>query len=125
MDVTPLVKEGAQIIQGYSADGYRVSGELYDGAVLVFPDRTHVWSISNDVKELSAADFQPLFDVSETLDVVLFGTGEKLVFPDADLRRALKDKGLHVEFMDSGAACRTYNVLMAEGRQVVAALLSL
>ena len=40
MDVTPLVKEGVQIIQGYSADGYRVSGELYDGSVLVFPSRS-------------------------------------------------------------------------------------
>ena len=123
MDVTPLVKEGAQIIQGYADGGFRVSGELHESAVLVFPDKTVPWDVSSDVKALLEADFQPLIDGVDQIDVVLLGTGKSLVFLDPKLRNALREKGLHVEVMDSGAACRTYNVLMAEGRRVLAALL--
>jgi len=127
MDVTPLVKEGAQIIQGYADGGFRVSGALYNHAVLVFLDKTVEWNVELDglkgVRVLSEADFAPLIDVADDIDVVLLGTGKTLVFLDPALRDALKAKGLHVEVMDSGAACRTYNVLMAEARRVVAALL--
>ena len=123
MDVTPLVKEGAQIIQGYSDGAFRVSGEVYDGAVLVFQDKSLPWGVSADVKALSVDDFSSIADESEGIDVVLLGTGKTLVFPDPALKKVLKEKGLNVEVMDSGAACRTYNVLMAEGRRVVAALL--
>lgn len=123
MDVTPLVKEGAQIIQGYAGAGFRISGVAYDGAVLVFSDKTIEWAALGDVKALTEADFAPLIDVAAELDVVLLGTGKDFAFPDPALRRALKELGLNVEAMDSGAACRTYNVLVAEGRRVVAALL--
>ena len=124
MDVTPLVKEGAQIIQGYADGGFRVSGERYDGSVLVFQEKSEVWDVSRDVKVLSEADFAPLIGVSDAIDVVLLGTGKTLVFLDPSLKKALKAQGLSIEVMDSGAACRTYNVLMAEGRRVVAALLA-
>ena len=123
MDVTPLVKEGAQIIQGYADGGFRVSGALHNGAALVFQDKTVEWNVSGDVKALTEADFTPLFDVADDIDVVLLGTGKSMVFCDPALRNALKAQGLNIECMDSGAACRTYNVLMAEGRRVVAALL--
>ena len=55
--------------------------------------------------------------------VVLCGSGKTADRPGADLRQALKNAGLNVDYMDTGAACRTYNVLMAEGRRVAAALL--
>jgi len=123
MDVTPLVREGAQIIQGYADGHFRISGEAYQGAVMVFHDQSVAWDVEGDVKALSEADFEPILGVSDAVDVVLLGTGKSLVFPDPALRKALRAQGLNVEAMDSGAACRTYNVLMAEGRRVVAALL--
>jgi len=123
MDVTPLVKEGAQIIQGYSDGGFRVSGDFHEGAVLVSADKSEAWNVGDDVKSLKEADFAALVGVSDAIDVVLLGTGKTLVFPDSSLKSALKGQGLNIEAMDSGAACRTYNVLMAEGRRVVAALL--
>ena len=127
MDVTPLIKDDAQVIQSYADGGFRINGALYDGAVLVFPEKTVMWDVSGDVlkdvRALSEADFKPLIEASDDIDVVLLGTGKSLVFLDPALRNTLKEKGLHVEVMDSGAACRTYNVLMAEGRRVTAALL--
>lgn len=127
MDVTPLVREGTQIIQSYSDGWFRINGARHDGAVLVFSDRSVAWDVSaaaiGDVKALSEDDFAPLIDVAADVDVVLLGTGARLVFPDPAMRRALKARGLNVEVMDTGAACRTYNVLMAEERRVCAALL--
>ena len=123
MDVTPLVKEGAKIIQGYADGGFRVSGQRYDGAVLVFQDKVIEWDVSGDVKALSEAGFALLIEAADEIDVVLLGTGKSMAFCDPALRDALKGKGLNIECMDSGAACRTYNVLMSDGRRVVAALL--
>ena len=128
MDVTPLVKDGAQIIQSYSGGGFRVSGQSYDGAVIVSAASTADWGYvrSNDIQtsqDLVEEAFDEIAAQADDIDVVLLGTGAKLEFPDASLRMAIKKKGLNLEVMDTGAACRTYNVLMAEGRRVVAALL--
>lgn len=120
MDVTPLVPAGAQIIQSYAEGQFRVSGVVHAGAVIVYPDRTVLWNASADV---SVDDFAPLLAHAGELDVVLLGLGRTVVTPPFDLRRALKEQGLTLDFMDTGAACRTYNVLMAEGRRVAAALL--
>lgn len=124
MDVTPLVPEGRQIIQGYSAGGFRVSGQSYNGAVFVTPTKTTSWN-AGAFSTLSESDFASLFDQAQDIDVVLLGCGAKGEFFPPKLRAALKDRGLSVDVMDTGAACRTYNVLMAEGRRIVAALLPL
>ena len=123
MDVTPLVKEGSKIIQGYAGGRFRISGESFEHAVLVTQNSVQSWDAAAPVKEMSAEDFDLLVAMRDEFDVVLMGTGERMSFLDPALKRTLKERGLHVEVMDSGAACRTYNVLMAEGRRVVAALL--
>jgi len=128
MDVTPLVKDGAQIIQSYSGGGFRVSGQSFDGGVIVSSSQTTEWSyVKLNAVEKSADLVEAAFDEiaaqADDIDVVLLGTGAKLEFPEAALRMAIKKKGINLEVMDTGAACRTYNVLMAEGRRVVAALL--
>lgn len=124
MDVTPLIPEGRQIIQGYSAGGFRVSGSSYDGSIIVTPTQTSAWA-AKDFAALTESDFDSLAAQADDIDVVLLGTGGKFEFFPPQLRAALRNKGLSVDAMDTGAACRTYNVLMAEGRRVVAALLPL
>ncbi len=123
MDVTPLVPEGRQIIQGYSAGGFKVSGKPYEGPIIVTPTGTMPWSINGSFSTLGENDFETLAANANDLDVVLLGSGAKGEFFPPALRAALKNRGLVVETMDTGAACRTYNVLMAEGRRVAAALL--
>lgn len=123
MDVTPLVKQGSKIIQSYGANGFRISGEVYERAVIVTQDHVRLWDVPDAVEDFAAAHFDVLLSLSDEFDVVLLGTGAKLVFLQSALRNELKAKGLHVEVMDSGAASRTYNVLMAEGRRVCAALM--
>lgn len=123
MDITPLVGEGRQIVQSYTSGRFRISGTNYDGAVIVFPDRTLPWSVAKPFDGLTIDDFSTLTAQADALDVVLFGCGGTFKLLPLSLRNTLKAAGLHVDIMDTGAACRTYNVLMAEGRRVAAVLL--
>lgn len=122
MDVTPLIPQGRQIIQSYSPAGFKVNGALHTGAVIVFPEITQDWNVQK-FEQLDESSFSVLIDKASDLDVVLLGTGAATKFFSPAFKNALKAKGLQVEAMDSSAACRTYNVLMAEGRRVAAALL--
>lgn len=123
MDVTPLVKTGSRIIQSYAGGRFRISGELFEGAVIVRENEVIPWDVSGGVDNLGESDFQSLIDYLADTDVVLLGCGDRIQFLKPALKNALKAKGLYCDVMDTGAACRTYNVLMAEGRRVMAALL--
>lgn len=118
MDVTPLISQNAQVIQAYAGGVFKVSGQSYEGAVLITSDATVPWDAAS-FTSLSVKDFESL---SRDVDVVLLGTGKTMSLLSPKLRQDLKDSGLSVDSMDTGAACRTYNVLMAEGRRVVCAL---
>lgn len=121
MDVTPLVKAGTQIIQSYAGGQFKISGVSYVGPVVARPEVTVAWEAPGALADLTLAHFSVLF--ADKPEVVLLGSGKTFQLLPSSLRRALKEQGLSVDIMDTGAACRTYNVLMAEGRRVVAALL--
>ena len=122
MELTPAPPEtapgGRQLIERYGAAGFRVSGVVYAGPVLVFPERTIFW--------LAAA---PTLDglaeivADGGVELILLGLGRRGAPVAAALRGALKAHGIGIEAMDTGAACRTFNVLLAEDRRVAAALL--
>lgn len=125
MDVTPLVQKGQQIIQAYAHGRFKVSGDAYESPIIVTPSETWVWDIDPpyDIKSMTAEDFSSLTAQSQNIDVVLFGCGERMTFMPSALKKDMKTQGLSMDIMDTGAACRTYNVLMAEGRRVACALL--
>lgn len=118
MELTPLVPPGRQIIERYGPAGFRVSGATYPGPIIVFPDRTVPW-------EGAAATLAALAPVIEQggVDLLLLGLGRRMTPVAPALRIGLKAGGIALEPMDTGAACRTYNVLLAEDRRVAAALL--
>ena len=122
MDLTPLVPPGRQIIERYAAGGFRISGVVHRGPVLVFPDRTFAWAVSGTASAFSVDSLAPVAEYGGVQILLLgLGRGGGLV-PEA-VRAALRAKGIVIEAMDTGAACRTYNVLLAEDRRVAAALL--
>ena len=96
---------------------------LYRGSVIVTPRTTILWPVTRLEDQLTAESFAPLQALEPTIDVCLLGCGARMQRLPAALRAALKQQGLSPEPMDTGAACRTYNMLVAEGRMVAAALL--
>jgi len=113
---------GEPVIQGYDRGGFRVSGQRYEGGVLVTPTRAVAWPIAT-LDDMTAADFDAIGD--EAVEVILLGTGATLRRPTKALVEALRERGYAVEPMDSKAAARTYGILAGEGRLVAAALLPL
>lgn len=112
---------GENVFTGYG-DGYvAVNHTRYSHPVVVTPGReVAAWDAAS-FEMLSAAHFEALLALG--CEVVIIGTGERHRFPPPDVLRPLAGAGIGVEVMDTRAACRTYNILMAEGRQVVAAIL--
>lgn len=123
MDVTPQIAEGKQLIEGYGDLRFRITGQVFEGSVLVFPDRTLSWSVSR-FDEVTAASLQPVMDAADEVEVLLLGCGARMQLVTGSLRRPVREAGIVIEPMDTGAAARTYNVLMMEDRRVAAALIA-
>jgi uncharacterized protein len=121
MDITPVATAGRQIIERYAPSGFRVSGVIYHGPILVFPDSTMPW----DAVSASDVTLDTLAPVIEHggVEILLLGLGRATSAVPTALRTALRTARIALEAMDTGAACRTYNVLAAEDRRVAAALI--
>ena len=122
MDVTPLIPADRQVIDAYGPGIFRVSGTLYEGPVLVFPDHTQQWE-TGGFAELSVESFSVIRGAEPAVEILLLGSGPKMGLLPSKLRRELREAGIVVDVMETGAACRTYNVLLSEERRVAAALL--
>jgi uncharacterized protein len=112
---------GQNMITGYG-DGYiAVNTQRYTRPVIVTPNREVAnWDIE-DFAGLAPSHFEALLEFKP--EIVLLGTGERQQFPRPELARIFTAAGVGYEAMDSKAACRTYNILMSEGREVVAAII--
>ena len=122
MDITPHIRESRVIIDGYGDGGFRVNGERRDGALIVLED--HAVSIpASNLQNLTLEMLQPLFDAADQLDVVIFGMGERMEFIPAEIQKKLTSLNVGSDPMDTGAACRCFNVLVTEDRRAAAVLL--
>lgn len=110
-------------IQRYGDGKFGIADEVYAGSVIVFADHAQLWPA--DVSgSISIDDLTAIIERSDDIDLLILGCGEHFTPPPKDLRAALKDHGIALEWMDTGAACRTYNVLLSEARRVAAALIA-
>ena len=124
MDLTPTIPIDRQYIEAYGEGGFRVSGERWHGSVLVFREATIAWPVTA-FTNLTFKDLQPLVDADKGIEVLLMGCGPQIEFVDPELRARLRDSGIVIEPMNTGAACRTFNVLIGEDRKVAAALIAI
>lgn len=112
---------GAHAFTGYGPGYVMVDGRRYERSLIVLPDRIQAEWPPKSVHQLTDADLATLTALE--VDILLLGTGAKLVLPSPALASILAARGVGLEVMDSYAAARTYNILLAEGRRVAAALM--
>jgi uncharacterized protein len=115
MRLTEITYGTARPIDGYGPGFFRVAGQVMQGAILVTPWDAGPWGGLDD----TAA---PLSLVGR-IDVLFVGTGAEIAHAPPAFKAALEAQGIGVEVMNSPAACRTYNVLLSEGRRIAVALL--
>lgn len=110
-----------KLFTAHGAGHVMVNGERYERSIVVLAEEVRSdWAVS-EFDGLEDAHFDYFLALKP--DVLLLGTGTEQRFPHPRLYRALTDAGIGVECMDTPAACRTYNILVAEGRRVIAAIL--
>lgn len=113
--------EGTNAIARHGPDGVLVNGVQHTHSVVVpWSGLVAPWPVAR-FEALEAEHFLAL--AAYAPELVILGSGTRLRFPPASLLRPLIERRIGIESMDTAAACRTYNVLLSEGRSVVAALL--
>jgi uncharacterized protein len=110
-------------IEAYGNGGFRFGGMSHRGSLLCFPDGIWAWPV-NGLTELTEAALEPVFARAAALDVFLIGTGQDLAVLPQALRARFREVSLSVDTMATGAAVRTYNILLAENRRVGAGLIA-
>ena len=120
----PIIPPDRQVVQGYEAGTFTVSGTRHEGSILIFPERVEPWTVIG-LDQLVPGCLEAVTSYEPPIELLLIGTGGDFALCPPDLADWLKQRGVAVEAMATPAACRTYNVLLAEGRRVAAALLAL
>ncbi|SEL33714.1 Uncharacterized conserved protein, contains Mth938-like domain [Roseivivax marinus] len=115
MRLNEISYSDAEPVEGYGPGFFRIGGKALDGPLLLSPHGTHVWGGYEDGDALRA--------LAGEIDVLFVGTGPETAHLPKHLRTELEEAGIGVEVMNSPSACRTYNVLLAEGRRVALAVL--
>lgn len=114
--------EGLLLVEAYGDGGFRLMGRRVEGGVMVLP--TGFYPIeATDIPSLATADFDRILSAADRPEILLVGTGDKMRLLPAAIRQFLEEKGVGFDLMDTGAAARTYNVLLMEERKVACLLL--
>ena len=110
-----------QTVTGYEDDWIEINAQRFSHSLVVLPESVpQPWQVK-DFEDLQPSDFELLGSMKP--DLVILGTGQRQRFASARLTAQLMAQRVGVEFMDNQAACRTYNILMAEGRKVALAVI--
>jgi uncharacterized protein len=124
MEAVPFDAPDRQVVQGYRPGGFTVAQVQWRGSILVLRDRTVAWPV-RDLGEVTLETLEPVRAAAPAIELLIVGTGAAFLLFPPTLRQAIRAWGIVVEAMATPAACRTYDVLLAEERRVAAALIAL
>ena len=114
-------QEDGYVITAYDENSVSINGKTFSQSLVVASTRLKEnWDVA-DIELLTPNHIEAVLSFQPEL--IIIGTGNRLVFPAIEIYSGIIEHGIGVDFMDTGAACRTYNILMSEGRDVVAGLI--
>jgi uncharacterized protein len=118
------VARDAPLIDAYGDGGFRLSGERHEGSLLIVADQAQSWPVAT-FAELSVEALSPVFAAGRAeVEFLLLGVGARNAQPPRAIREALLGAGIGLEFVDTPAAAKLYNVLTSEGRRLALALIA-
>ena len=115
MQLSEITFATGRPVDGYGPNFFRVAGKVFEGKLASLPNSCGPWA--------GFEDPSPFVDVAKDLDVVFVGTGAQIGHIPLNFRASLEGVGIGVEIMNSPTACRTYNILLSEGRRIGLALI--
>ncbi|MBO9654386.1 Mth938-like domain-containing protein [Agrobacterium sp. SOY23] len=123
IEIRPAHFPGRAPIDAYGNGGFRFADMSHRGSLLLLPSGIYGWE-PVDAKELTVAHFEKVLAEAQDIEVLLIGTGDGMRVLPKELRAAFKEAGISVDPMSTGAAVRTYNIMLSESRAVAAALIA-
>lgn len=123
MEFTEINSSEDAFVAGYGDGGFRMGDSRFEGSMMITPEGFYPWDVS-DKADISLDNLVPILDASG-IEIIVIGLGPNMAFLAKDICAAFQEKKLAVEAMDTGAAARTYNLLLQEGRLVAAALIAI
>lgn len=111
------------VIQRYGAGGFTIDGVRHEGSILIVPSGVHSLNI-DDISAITFGMLEPLFSADACPELLILGIGNTHLPVPATLRQAFAAQSISCESMDTGAACRTFNILLVEDRRVAALLIA-
>ena len=114
---------GRAPIEAYGNGGFRFAGMSHRGSILCLPSAVLAWNVRS-LDDLTAQSLAPVLAERDRIELLLVGVGQSPALLPRTVAQALSDAGIGVDTMGTGPAARTYNVLLAEGRAVAAALIA-
>ncbi len=124
MDITPQVPAGRRLIVAYGGGGFRFDDGRVAGSVLVFPGRVAQWAVER-FEDATLESLSEVLAEEPRVELLLMGCGARPLPAPPGLGEELHAAGIVTDVMDTGAACRTFNVLLTEERRVAAALIAI
>jgi uncharacterized protein len=123
MEIREAQYPGRAPIEAYGNGGFRFAGMSHRGSLLLVPSGIYAWPVTG-FDEVDMASLGRVVEEAAAIELLLLGCGAEIRPPAADVRAGLADLGIAVEFMATGPAARTFNVLLAEDRAIAAALIA-
>ncbi|MGP4726413.1 Mth938-like domain-containing protein [Agrobacterium deltaense] len=123
IEIRPAHFPGRAPIDAYGNGGFRFADMSHRGSLLLLPSGIYGWE-PVDAKELTVGHFEKVLAEAQDIEVLLIGTGDGMRVLPKELRAAFKEVGISVDPMSTGAAVRTYNIMLSESRAVAAALIA-
>lgn len=115
MRLNEIHYDDSKPVDSYGPGFFRIGGQMFEGPICAFATGVTAWGGYDDLDGILAQ--------KDSIDVLFVGTGAQIAHVPADFRSTLEEAGIGVEPMASPAACRTYNVLLSEGRRIAVALI--
>lgn len=110
-------------IEAYGNGGFRFDEMSHRGSLLCLPDSMWAWPVTSP-EQIDRTSLARVFEKANSIDTLLIGTGNDVWLPPNDLREALRRLHVGIDAMQTGAAIRTYNIMLGERRRVAAALIA-
>ncbi|WCJ63788.1 Mth938-like domain-containing protein [Agrobacterium tumefaciens] len=123
IEIRPAHFPGRAPLDAYGNGGFRFADMSHRGSLLLLPSGIYGWE-PIDAKELAVGHFEKVLAEAQDIEVLLIGTGDGMRVLPKELRAAFKEAGISVDPMSTGAAVRTYNIMLSESRAVAAALIA-
>ncbi len=123
IEIRPAHFPGRAPIDAYGNGGFRFADMSHRGSILCLPSGIHGWNVTDPAK-ITLEDLSKAIEQAGEIEFLLVGTGDGMRLLPKELRATLKEAGISVDAMSTGAAVRTYNIMLSESRAVAAALVA-